>query len=332
MTQQIKKTIISLLVMVIAWSFTGPTTVAAQELNEVEFILDWVPNTNHTGLFVALEKGYFEDIGVEMTIRRPPQGGSSELVGLGQAEFGIDFQDTMASRFAAGLPVTVVATIIEHNTSGIIANESTGIDEPAKMPGYRYGTWNDSIELAMLNFILENEAANFEEVELVPNQADNSVVGLANEMFDAAWVYYGWDGVMSEYQDVPTNFFYFKDYASELDFYSPVIIANNDYLDENPEEAAAIIQAIKKGYQFAMENPEEATDILLTHAPELVEQREFVLASQQWMSENYASDAEEWGYIDEARWNEFYNWLYEHGLVDVDLTTETLFNNAYLGE
>lgn len=225
-----------------------------------------------------------------------------------------------------------MATIIEHNTSGIIANESTGIDEPAKMPGYRYGTWNDPIELAMLEYILAAEQVDFAEVELVPNQADNSVVGLANEMFDSAWVYYGWDGVMSEYQDVPTNFFYFKDYAPELDFYSPIIIANNDYLAENPEQATAIVQAIKKGYQFAMENPEQAVDILLTHAPELKEQREFVLASQQWMSENYASEIEQWGYIDESRWNEFYNWLYTHELVDTDLTAETLFTNDYLGE
>lgn len=332
MFQWTKKLMWSVLVFAIGLTVISPVMVVAQELKAVDFILDWVPNTNHTGLYVALEKGYFEEAGVELTIRRPPQGSTSELVGLGQAEFGISFQDSIASRFAGGLPVTAVAAILEHNTSGILANEATNIDEPAKMPGYSYGTWNDPIELAMLEFILESQGAAFNEVELVPNQADNSVIGLANGMFDSAWVYYGWDGVMSGYQDVPTNFFYFKDYAPELDFYSPIIIANNDYLAEYPEEASAIMQAIKKGYQYAMEHPEEAADILLIYAPELKEQREFVLASQQWMSERYSSDSVKWGYMEEERWNNFYTWLFDHQLVEVDLTEGSFFTNEFLGE
>lgn len=323
------KKIISLLMSLLI--LLSPATALAQE-GSIEFILDWVPNTNHTGLYVALEKGYFEEAGLDVTIRRPPEGSTTELVGLGQAQFGISFQDSLASRLAGGLPVTAVATIIEYNTSGIIAREDSGITQPIEMEGHSYGTWNDPIELGMIEYILDNEGGDYSKVELVPNQADNSVVGLANSMFESAWVYYAWDGIMAESQDVPTNFFYFRDYAEELDFYSPIIIANNDYIANSPEEAGQVIQAIKRGYQYAVVHPEEAVDILIKHAPELEDQRDFVLASQEWINERYASDSSQWGYIDEDRWNAFYTWLYEHELVEVDLTQEAYFTNDLLGE
>lgn len=297
----------------------------------VELILDWVPNTNHTGLFVAEEMGYFEEAGVDVTIRRPPEGGGTELVGSGQAEFGISFQDTIAAPLEQGLPVTTVAAIVDHNTSGIISNVDADIQSASDMAGKSYGTWNEPIETAMVEHIVEEDGGDFSDVELVPNQADNSVVGLANEMFDSAWIYYAWDGVMADYQGVSTNYFNLTDFAEELDFYSPIIIANNDYLENNPEEASAVIQAIKRGYQYAMRNPEEAADILIQHAPELEEQRDFVVASQTWISERYADAPEEWGFINAERWDTFYDWLYENDLIKVDLTETDLYSNWYLG-
>ncbi len=323
--------LVTVLSLVFAGSQASLLMVDA-ESNSVDFILDWVPNTNHTGLYVAVEKGYFTDVGVDVTIRRPPEGSTTELVGLGQAEFGISFQDSIASRFAGGLPVTAVAAILEHNTSGIISNELAAIESPADLTGQTYGTWNDPIELAMIKLLVNQEGGDYEAVDLVPNQADNSIVGLANAMFDSAWIYYAWDGIMADYQDVPSNFFYFTDYSEALDFYSPIIIANNDYLAKETEQAKAIVQAIKQGYQYAIDNPEEAADILIKYAPELEDQRDMVLASQVWISERYVEDPAQWGHIDETRWNLFYQWLYDNDLVEVDLTQGNYFTNEFLGE
>ncbi|MBR7927697.1 ABC transporter substrate-binding protein [Aerococcaceae bacterium zg-ZUI334] len=305
-------------------------TVNVSAASKVDLILDWVPNTNHTGLYVAKAKGYFDAIGVDLEIRRPPEGSTTELVGLGQAQFGISFQDSLAHRFAKGLPVTAVAAILEHNTSGVISNESTNIKSPKDMAGFKYGTWNDPTELAMLKYIIELDGGDYSKMELVPNQADNSVVGLANNQFDAAWIYYAWDGIMAEHQKVPTNFFFFKDYAKELDFYSPVIIANNDYLSKQPEQAKTILQAIKKGYQYAAEHPEEAADILIQAAPELKDQRDFVVASQKWIAAHYADDVSKWGVIDKTRWDSFYQWLVDHELVDKTLLDGTYFDNSFI--
>ena len=309
----------------------GAVPVHAEAPATVDLILDWVPNTNHTGLYVAQAKGFFDEAGVKVDVKRPPEGSTTELVGLGKAQFGIAFQDALAKRFEKGLPVTAVAAIIEHNTSGIISAKDAGITSPKEMTDHSYGTWNDPIELKMIEYMATKAGGDFSKIKLVPNDADNSVVGLANKQFDSAWVYYAWDGIMAGFQKVDTNYFYIKDIAPELDFYSPVIIGNNDYLKANPEQAKKVIQAIKKGYQYAMEHPEEAADILLKEAPELAEQRDFVVASQKWLSTQYASDASKWGQFDAKRWNAFYQWLYENKLVEKDLTQEMHFTNDFVG-
>ena len=315
-------------------SLAGTTlpSVAAQSSddNKVDLILDWVPNTNHTGLYVAQAKGYFKEVGVEVDIKRPPEGSTTELVGLGKAAFGIAFQDSLAKRFAGGLPVTAVAAIIEHNTSGIIAKEEAGIKDPKGLEGHKYGTWNDPIELKMMEYMTKKAGGDFSKASLVPNDGDNSIIGLANNQFDAAWVYYAWDGILAGFQKVSTTFFQIRDIAPELDFYSPVIIANNDYLKAHPDQAKKVLAAIKKGYQYAMEHPEEAAEILIKYAPELENKKAMIIESQKYLASQYATDKDKWGYIDPARWNAFYNWLNEKGLTKNPIPENTGFSNDYL--
>ena len=66
---------------------------AQGQLEEITFVLDWTPNTNHTGLYVAIEKGYFTEAGLNVEVVQPPEGGAEVLVGSGKAQFGVSFQD-----------------------------------------------------------------------------------------------------------------------------------------------------------------------------------------------------------------------------------------------
>jgi len=300
------------------------------ELKKVDFLLDWVPNTNHTGLYVAKEKGYFAEEDIDLDIKQPANESTSDLVINNKAPMGIYFQDYMSSKLAKGAPITAIAAIIENNTSGIITNKKLNINSPKELAGHKYGTWDIPIELNMLQFIMEKDGGDFSKVELVPNTDDNSITPLSNGVFDAAPVYYAWDKIMGDSLGIETNFFYYKDYAPELNFYSPVIIANNDYLKNNKEEATKILRAIKKGYQYAMEHPEEAAEILIKYAPELENKKAMIIESQKYLATQYASDKDKWGYIDPTRWNAFYNWLNEKGLTKNPIPENTGFSNDYL--
>ena len=297
---------------------------------KISIVLDWTPNTNHTGLFVAKELGYFKEEGLEnVEIVQPPEGSTTALIGAGGAQFGISFQDTLAKSFSndSPVPVTAVAAIIQHNTSGIISLKDKGIDSPKKLEGHKYATWDDEIEKAILKKIITDDGGDFKKVKMIPNTVTDVVTALKTDI-DAVWVYYAWDGVATELAGLQTNFLNFADYGKELDYYSPVIIANNDYLKKNPEEAKKVLRAIKKGYEYAIANPEEAAKILVKNAPEL--KLELVIKSQKWLASKYKADVAEWGTIDQNRWDLFYEWLFKNGLIKKEIPKGYGFSNDYL--
>ena len=205
---------------------------------KIKIVLDWVPNTNHTGLYVAKDLGYFKEEGLDVEIVQPPEGSTTALIGAGGAEFGISFQDTLAKSFAREnpVPVTAVAAILQHNTSGIISLKEKGIDSPKKLEGKKYATWEDNIEQAILKKLVTDDKGDFSKVKLIPYTITDVVTGLKTDV-DAVWVYYAWDGIATERAGLQTNFLKIRDYGEELDYYSPVIIANNDFLKKNPEIA-----------------------------------------------------------------------------------------------
>ena len=313
---------------------TSADTAAAKEenkeLEEITFVLDWTPNTNHTGLYVAQEKGYFEEAGLDVEIVQPPEDGAVVLVASGKAEFGVSFQDSLAPALAgdSALPVTAVASIIQHNTSGIISRKGEGMDTPKGMEGHSYATWNGGIELATLQHVVEADGGNFDNVELIPSTVTDEVSALKTNSVDSIWIFYAWAGVKTELEELETDYFAFADIDPVFDYYTPVIISGNKFLEENPDTAKAFLSAVTKGYEFAIENPEEAAEILVAAAPEL--DKELVLASQQYLADQYQADAGYWGYMDPERWNNFYSWVNENQLTEDEVPLDTGFTNEYL--
>ena len=322
--KKISKILILCLILVLAVSCGK-----SKSNQKIKIVLDWVPNTNHTGLYVAKDLGYFKEEGLDVEIVQPPEGSTTALIGAGGAEFGISFQDTLAKSFAkeSPVPVTAVAAILQHNTSGIISLKEKGIDSPKKLEGKKYATWEDNIEQAILKKLVTDDKGDFSKVKLIPYTITDVVTGLKTDV-DAVWVYYAWDGIATERAGLQTNFLKIRDYGEELDYYSPVIIANNDFLKKNPEIAKKVLKAIKKGYEYAMKNPEESAKILVKNSPEL--DINLVTASQKWISKEYQSDAKEWGIIDGNRWNRFYEWLYKNKAVEREIPKDFGYSNKYL--
>ena len=309
-----------------------PAFAQAQEPEAITFVLDWTPNTNHTGLYVALEKGYFEDQGLTVEIVQPPEDGADALVASGKAQFGVSFQDTMAPGVVGdnALPTTAVAALIQHNTSGIVSRKGEGMDRPRGLEGHKYATWDTPIELAMIKNVVEADGGDYDKIELIPSTVTDEVSALQSNSVDAIWIFYGWAGVKMELEDLETDYFSFSDINPVFDYYTPVIIGNNDFLQENPETATKFLTALRDGYEFSIANPQEAAEILCSAAPEL--DPELAAASQEYLANQYKADVERWGYIDPERWNAFYQWLNENDLVETELPMNAGFSNAYLPE
>lgn len=309
-------------------------SAADKDLEKVTFCLDWTPNTNHTGMFVALEKGYYEEAGLDVTIVQPPENGATQACAAGQAQFAVDFQDILAAALSSDTPldITAVAALVQHNTSGVMSLKGQGMDKPAGLTNKTYLTWDSPIELATMESVVTKDGGDWSKVKKIPNTVTDDAQDVKQNPDHAIWVFYGWGGINAEVNNIETDFFYFKDIDEVFDYYTPVLVANNEFLNTNPDAAKAFLEATKKGYEFAIENPKDAADILINSddTKSLVGSEELVYESQKWISQQYIADAEKWGYIDSARWNGFYSWLYDNKLIEKDISENVGFSNDYL--
>lgn len=316
---------LAIIAMAALISCAGKTSGAGQ----IRVVLDWTPNTNHTGLYVALDKGWFTEEGLTVSIIQPPEDGALLLLGSGRAEFAIDFQETMGPAIAKereALPVEAVAAIINHNTSGIMSLAGAGIHRPKDLEGKRFASWETPLVTAIIRNITENDGGAFGKVIMIPNFATDAFSALQTDI-DAIWVYYAWDGIAAGVKNIPVNFLDLKEINPLFDFYTPIIAANTNWLKNNSGIAEKFLRAASRGYRYAIENPDEAGEILLRYAPEL--DRELVMRSQEYLSTRYQGDAPRWGEIDPQRWGNFYRWMYAQGLLEKDIGSGG-FTNEFL--
>lgn len=295
---------------------------AEQPLQELIIALDWVPNTNHTGLYVALDQGYFAKQGFDAKIVQPSEDSTSTLVANQRADFGVYFQPNMVKRLNKGEPITAVAAITQHNSAGLMSLASLGATSPKDLHGKRYSTWEDPVDDATVAEIVG------EPLVKIPGESTDATTALRMDQFDYIMAYYGWDGIHAKIKGVETNFFYLKDANPVFDYYSPILIANTDALKANPEKYKKALAAIKEGYLYAAKNPEASAEILVKHAPEI--NPELAKQSQAYLSTLYLDDKGDWGRFDYARWDRFFGWVNDKGLTDKPLPPQAGVTNDYL--
>lgn len=320
-------TFIFMLILVFSCGNKNETKSNEEFKEKIHIVLDWTPNTNHTGLFVAQEKGFFKDLGLDVTIDQAPEGSTTALIASGKSQFGISFQDALANYFSSDekVPVVAVAALLQHNTSGLVSLKEKNITSFKDLEGKTYATWEDPIEQAMLKYLMSKEDADFSKVNVIPYSWD--VIRALKTETDSTWIFYAWDGISLEYNNIPFNFMEAK-VVPELDYYTPVLIANSDFAEKNPEVTKKVLSAIKKGYLYSIDHVDEAVDILHKQAPEL--ERDFLVKSQTWINNQYVDKDVPWGKFDSNRWNNFYNWLFNNGIIKKSIDKDYGFTNQYL--
>ncbi|MBY6050634.1 ABC transporter substrate-binding protein [Cytobacillus firmus] len=300
-----------------------------QELKEVTVVLDWTPNTNHTGLYAAKEKGYFKEEGLDVEIIMPGEAGADQLTASGKADFGVSYQESITEARVQGVPLVSIAAVIQHNTSGFASPAEKNIKSPKDFEGKTYGGWGAPVEKSVIDSLMKKENADAEKVSIV-NMGDADFFTAVKRDIDFAWIYYGWTGVEAELRGEKINMVYLTDYSEKLDYYTPVLATSEKMIEDDPETVKAFVNAAAKGYEFAIDQPEEAADILLKNAPDL--DSELVQKSQEWLSPRYQDDAARWGEQKLEVWENYADWMHENGLLDKELDAGKAFTNDFLPE
>lgn len=308
---------------------TDQTSEDKKQLKEITLVLDWTPNTNHTGLYVARDKGYFEEEGLDVEIIQPGEAGAEQLVATGNADFGVSYQEGITEARIQNVPIVSIAAIIQHNTSGFASLKENDITTAKDFEGKSYGGWGAPVEKAVLDSIMQEDNADVEKVDIV-NIGNTDFFTALEQGIDFAWIYYGWDGIKAELRDQQLNMIYLTDYSKKLDYYTPVLATNEKMIKNNPETIKSFLRAVSKGYEFTIDNPSEAADILIEAVPDL--DPELIKASQEWLSPKYQDDAVKWGIQKQEVWENYANWMYENDLLEAELDSEKAFTNEFLPE
>lgn len=297
------------------------------KLTKTSVMLDWTPNTNHTGLYVALEKGFYREEGLDVEILQAGDVGPDQLVAAGQIDFGVTYQENVTHARAQDIPIISLAAVIQHNTSGFASLKEDNLVRPLDLEGQKYGGWGSPAERAIIEAVVTNDGGDPETIEFI-DIGSTDFLSVIGEKVDFYWIFQGWDGLRAEQQNVPLNVIMLKDYEPALDYYTPVIVTNEDNIAQKPDFVKKFMTATSKGYQYCIENPEEAAEILLEAVPEL--DSELVKASQVYLSEQYRADAPYWGRQDQKVWKNYAEWMFEKQLLETMIEWEKAFTNEFL--
>lgn len=318
-----KRALLAIAVLVLLSSAGG-----AGAAQKVSIMLDWVPNTNHTGLFVAQEKGFYKEAGIEVEIMEQSQGLSMEqLVASGRVDFGISSQEWATAAMAEGIPVVSVAAVIQHNTTAYASLKKAGINGARDFEGKTFASWGLPLERAMISDVVKSAGGNPSKLkELVIGTAD--LLAMLGRDVDIVWIFMGWQGIEAKLRGMELSAVMLRDVPGIPDYYTPIIITSKSYLAKQKQAGRAFIEATSRGYEYAAKNPEESAKMLIRRSPEI--NAKLAAESQAWLSPRYIDDAAQWGIQKASTWKGLYDWMVSHDLVKPGQSPESFFTNELL--
>ena len=302
----------------------------SDELDEVTVILDYVANTNHTGMYVALDQGLYEAEGLKVNIVEPTEGATATLVAVGKGDFGISYQEDVTIALASKdpLPIKAIATIIQHNTSGFATYADKDIKSPKDFEGKTYAGWGGPGEEAVIKAVMTQDGADFSKLNMVIS--DGSGFAALKDQVDIMWFFEGWDVVKCKLADFPINYMELRQLDERLDYYTPVIITNDELAESNPDLVKRFLKATSEGYEYAIENPKESAEILHKYAPDY--DMDLLNDSQEYLSAKYAEDADRWGEMKDEVWDNYTDFMVEYGVIDEAIPASDCYTNEFLPE
>jgi ABC-type nitrate/sulfonate/bicarbonate transport system substrate-binding protein len=304
----------------------GPNT----QLDRITLVLDWTPNTNHNGIYLAKAKGWYRDAGIDVHIIQPGQSGSVQALGAGKADVAITVSEELLPARAQGADVVSIAAILQHNTSSLVALADSGIKGPADLPGHTYGGYGGQLEDALVKKLATCAGADASKIKFEQVGNVDYLVGLQRHHFDFVWLFDGWDVIrMRDLEHAAVTTIPFIDHTDCIpDWYTPIIATSGKMIAKQPALLRRFMQVTRRGYREAMAHPDEASAALLKGAPELDQQ--LVDLSSRYLASRYADDPSAWGRQDLAVWSRFATFLRQAGLLDKPVDVNKAFTNRFL--
>jgi ABC-type nitrate/sulfonate/bicarbonate transport system substrate-binding protein len=309
----------------------GATTFAkADKPSNITMLLDWTPNTNHLGIYVAQAKGYYQEANLTVDIQQPGDVQVEQVVAAGKAQFGISYQEQATYSRQDNVPIVSVAAIIQHNTSGFASlGDKHPLKTPADLAGLRYGGFGSQVEKPFITILAKCANADAESIQFIDIGFVEPFPLLQNDRIDFVWLFYAWDGIRGQRLGLDLDVLMLKDYADCVpDYYTPLLITNEDMIKTQPDVVRAFVQATARGYAYAIQHPDEAADMLVAAAPDI--DAGLVKESAQWLAAQFQAEAPRWGEQKAEIWQGFTDFLVTNGALKNPIDVKAAFTNEFL--
>ncbi|MBA1145274.1 ABC transporter substrate-binding protein [Mesorhizobium neociceri] len=285
---------------------------------KITVALDWTVNTNHIGLFVARDKGFYDEAGLDVDILPYGDTGAGTLVANRIADFGIAGVGLFTQR-AAGADLKAVYAVVQQETGRLVFNaDRSEIKSPKNLDGLTYGGFGSAWENTLISTIIRHDGGkgSFETVTL----GTSAYEALANGSVDFTLEVSTWEGVDAELKGIRQRNFRYADYGVP-DEHTTVIASSDAYLQANPKAASAFVEATRRGYQFAVDHPQEAGDLLIASNKDALTDPALIHASLKMLVDGHFLRSQDGviGTIDKVKIEAIGTYLFNAGiLLDAD--------------
>ncbi len=305
----------------------------------VTVALDWVPNTNHTGIYVANALGLYRHAGINLHVLPYGTTAPETLVAAGKADFGISYEAGTIFARAAGEDVTAVFAILQHDALQVgVRATNTAINSPKDLDGKTYAGFGTPDEGPTLKYVIRRDGGtgSFTTVDLNTSAYDAVWTGKA----DFTLSYTTWEAIQGRLAGKPFKSGFGLTQLGLPDNYSTLMISSNHFLSGHGDVARRFLAATQQGYEYAAAHPAQAARILIAADPNgLGSQTTLVEESADLLARNYYLDASGVaGPETTDTWAGYGNLLFDAGALansnGAKLTTRpewsTYYTNAYL--
>ncbi|PIC68065.1 ABC transporter substrate-binding protein [Sporosarcina sp. P16a] len=320
---------------------TNDTTPANQEetpnneKKKVSIMLDWYPNAVHSYIYVAQEKGFFNEENVEVDIQFPANPTDPmNLTAAGKVTLGLYYQpDVILAQANENIPVKAIASIVREPLNYTVMLEESSIQSPKDLEGKTVGYPGIPLNESLIKTMVTNDGGDYDKVNMIDVgfELESSLVSKRVDAVTGTFINH--EVPVMDSKGFKTRYFNPVDYGVP-NYSEIVLLTSDDTWDKEQDAIQAFWRAAQKGYEFMVEQPEEALDLLLNNQ----DQANFPLdkaietESLQVLLPKMDTDGEAFGTLDETSWKEVRDWLHEMEMIKTKPEVDEMILDINTGE
>lgn len=296
---------------------------------ELSLALDWYPNSNHAGIYSAIDEGFFDEEGIKLSVYTPSDPTAIiSSVASGRDDFGLSYHPDILQAQSAGLEIVSVLSISQHPLNSIMTLKKSSIKNPSDLKGKVVGYPGIPSNKAMLETVLSSQNININDVETVDvgfELVKALVSGSVDAIIGAYWTH---ESIVMELQGYEIEIMRLEEWGVP-DYYELILITNQSFLEENKSDVEKVVNSFKKGYEFSIRNPQESITSLINIVGKEIVEEDVERAGVELLIPMWQSNNLPFGHQDISKWEETYEWMYQNNFLEKELITENLFTDEF---